>query len=140
MFDLTDLIADVENVQDLIVWDSTEETKLRIVDVRIGTDKNDHDYFMPVFEIADESGYKEFSKFYSIPDKAWMDEKKYASTARQLKKFSQCFELPIDQMFDTSGTVQRENFVGKTGWAVLGRENDSQYGDQNYVKQFVLGA
>jgi hypothetical protein len=139
MFDLSDLIEDLENVQELEVWETTEEVKLRIVDVRSGRDKNGHDYIMPIFEIANETGYKEFSKFIGIPDKSWMDEKKYHSTLRTIKKISQCFGIAPGDMFDSYGQPNTDYWVGITGWAILGVEETKEYGRQNYVRSFQSG-
>lgn len=136
MFDLDGLINDTEEVQELQAFKGTEEVKIRVTGVRTGTDKNSLNYFMPNFELVDEVGYKEFNKFYHVPDRDAMDAKKYNTCLLQLKRLVAAFDVDLGSMFDREGVVQEEALVGGETWAILGVEDRGEYGEQNYIKKF----
>lgn len=104
------------------------EYKLRILDVKEGTNKNGEPYLMPRFEICDVVGAKDFAKYLGLPSPS-MDAKKLNNTKYGLKTFMDAFE--IDYASDPA------DWVGSEGWAILGVEENEQYGPQNYVKKFV---
>lgn len=105
-----------------------EEYKLRIVDMREDTNKNGGPYIMPTFEVCDEIAAKTFTKYMGLPD-----ENTNAKTANNMKYrlqlFVECFQLDIKE--DT------KDWVGEEGWAILGIEEDEEYGNKNYVKKFI---
>jgi len=105
------------------------EYKLRILEVREGTNKSGGPYLMPRFEICDVVGAKDFSYYIGLPD-ASMDAKRLNNTKYKLKNFMDAFKLEY--------ASDPTDWVGSEGWAILGVENNEQYGDQNYVKKFVL--
>ena len=57
------------------------------------------------------------------------DEDKANNMKRGIKNFVQAFNIASE---DT------ETWVGSTCWAVLGIENDAEYGDKNLVKRFLV--
>jgi hypothetical protein len=107
------------------------EVELRIVDVKVANDKNGHLYMMPRFEVVGEPYSKEFTKFLGMPH-AEMDAKKKNQTLSALQAFERCFGCNLQQD-DT------DQIVGLTGWAILGVEETPEYGEQNYVKKFIVG-
>ena len=104
------------------------EYELRITEVKHGTDKNGNPYFMPRFEVVNEVGAKDFTKFYGIPVEA-DNAKKKNSKAWAIKALCEAFKL--DPRSDTN------EWIGATGWAILGVEESEQYGPQNYIKKLV---
>ncbi|KKL51831.1 hypothetical protein LCGC14_2291580 [marine sediment metagenome] len=125
------LDLDLSDAQEPQVAPANEEYKLRIVGVKVGVDKNSHDYFIPAFEIPDEPNYKEFSRFYGLPHKD-MNPKQLNSCKWQLKSFFEAFKV------DHSKKLNVENDLpGKTGWAILGVESVEEYGDKNYIKKLI---
>lgn len=122
-----------DNVVEPYVMPENSEVTLRIVDVKEGTDKNGNPYIMPRFEVEGEVGCKEFTKFLGLPNSE-MDAKKKNNALYALKQFFQAFGV------DPAGGVDVESLIGLTGYAILGVSDDPQYGEQNYVRRFVIGA
>lgn len=110
------------------------EYKLIIAEVKMDNDKNDEPYLMPRFEIEGQVGAKDFTKFLRIPHKG-LDEKKMNNAKLHLKRFADAFGINLAQPLDV------DDLAGLEGWALLGVDKgDSEYGPQNYVKQFITGA
>lgn len=110
--------------------DPDKEYKLRILDVRQADDKNGNPYVMPRFEIMDETGAKDFTYFMGLPNES-MDAKRKNTVLYRIKMFLEAFDLSPD--------TDPSEWVGAEGWAILGREDNDQYGEQNFVKKFVKG-
>ncbi len=111
--------------------DADKEYKIRIVDVKEGTDKNGNPYALPRLEILDELGAKDFTYFLGRPNPDTMDAKQINSAKHKIKTFLEAFD--IDSSADPS------DWVGSESWAILGMKEDEQYGEQNFVKKFVKG-
>lgn len=107
------------------------EAELRIVDVKVGNDKNGHLYLLPRFEVVGEPYAKEFTKFLGMPFDG-MDAKKKNQVLSNLQAFERCFGCNLQQD-DT------DQLIGLSGWAILGSEETPEYGEQNYVKKFIVG-
>ena len=104
------------------------EYELRIIEVKYGVDKNGNPYIMPRFEVINEVGAKDFTKFLGLPTNS-DDAKKKNSKAWAIRALCTAFKLNANSDTDT--------WVGATGWAILGVEENEQYGPQNYIKRFV---
>ncbi len=126
-----------ENFEDVVEPEAVEpgEYKLRILEVKVDTDKNDEPYVMPRFEIVDQPTAKDFTKFLRVPH-AGLDEKKMNNAKLYLKRWAECFGVDLSKEIDV------DELQGFEGWALLGLDpgTDSEYGPQNYVKQFIAGA
>ena len=118
MFDLDALINDVENTP-----------------VRTGEDKNGNPYFMPSFELS-EPGYKPFSKYFPIPHSG-MAAKDKQNANLGLRRFAECFDIDLREMFDHDGVVNENYLKGKTGWVILSTKDDAEYGLQNVIKKMM---
>jgi len=131
--------VDLENVVEPSTVPADAEYKLRIVDVKIDPstpdglprDKNGNSYLLPRFEILDEPTAKEFTRFIGLPNDS-MDAKKKNSSGYALKNFLAAFDL------EQSAMVDPQDMVGAEGWAILGLEESEQWGEQNYVKKFIV--
>lgn len=117
-----------DDVVEPTVAPADAEYKLRIVDVKEGTNKNGDAYLMPRFEILEVVGAKDFTKYLGLPT-ASMDAKKMNNAKYALKVFLDAFKLEY--------ASDPADWVGAEGWAILGVENNEQYGDQNFIKRFV---
>ena len=124
---LSDL--DLSDVVEPRVVEADQEYNLRISDVKKGTNKNGGPYLMPRFEIVGEVGAKDVSHYIGLPDSS-MDAKKLNNTKYRIKQFLEAFD--IDPQTDT------ESWVGAEGWAVLGIQDNEQYGEQNFIKRFQI--
>ncbi len=107
-----------------------KEYKIRILEVREGTDKNGNPYILPRFEILDEVGAKDFTYFMGLPNDN-MDAKRLNTVKFKIKNFLEAFNL--DPSTDPS------DWAGSEGWAILGMDDNEQYGEQNFIKKFVKG-
>lgn len=105
-----------------------KEYKIRIVDVREDTDKNGNPYIMPRLEVVDEPGAKDFTYFMGLP-RDDMDAKRKNAAKYRIKTFVEAFD--VDPKMDT------QDWVGAEAWAILGKEENDQFGEQNFVKKFV---
>lgn len=122
------LNLDLSDVVELHAVEPDKEYQVRLVEIREGVDKNNNPYLMPRFEILDEVGAQDFSQYFALPNST-MDAKRVNSAKLRLKQFIDCFGLDIAEAM--------ENWVGRTGWVILGIKEDEQYGPQNYIKRFV---
>ena len=123
----------MDDVQEPIAVDGDQEYKLYIVTCKMDTNKNDMPYILPRLEIIDEPLSREFTKYLPLPHNS-MTEKELNKTKLGLKRFFDAFDI------DSSAPVDVEELAGKEGWAILGVESSEEYGDQNYIKRFVVGA
>jgi hypothetical protein len=106
------------------------EYELRIVEVKQDTNKNGEPYILPRFEIVGEVGTKSVGRYMALPI-ASMDAEKLNKTKLGLKRFFDAMGI------DASGGVDLDALVGETVWAMLGLEEDEEYGEQNFVRRFV---
>jgi len=107
------------------------EYKLRIVSAVMGVDKNDHDYFLPSFEIPSEPYSKSFTKFYGVPHEG-MDAKQENAARFNLGAFKAAFGIDDGKKFSM------DEILGLEGWAILGLgKEDPEFGVQNYIKKFI---
>jgi len=107
------------------------EYKLRIVDVKtdpsfddgMPRNKNNEPYLLPRLQILDQPGNpKEFTKYIGLaPDSLW-----------KMNQFLKAFDMDADSL------DQPTDMVGSEGWAILGHEESDEWGEQNFVKKFII--
>jgi hypothetical protein len=124
---------DFENVVEPTTVPGDQEYKIRIVGATQSFDKNDNPYLLPRFEVVGEPTVKEFTKFLRLPHSG-LDEKQLNNAGFALKKFLAAFVL------DPSSLDSPEDLIGYEGWAILGLETTNDWGDQNFVKKFIVPA
>jgi hypothetical protein len=130
----TILDHDFGNVVEPRVVDADTEAELRIISVRVDTDKNGYPYMMPFFEVASDDYAKEFSHFIRLPHEE-QSAKEMNKTKYRLKTFYDAFGVDYSR-----GVNPVDDLPGKTGWAILGmRESDFTGEEENYVKRFIAG-
>ena len=125
---------DLENAQAPVVVDANSDVKLRIIGITVDKDKNGLDYIMPRFEISGNDFAKDFTTFLHVPNKenqSSMDSKKFERAKWAMKTFLATFGI------DASRPGDPEDWVGQEGWAILGKSDNDEYGEQNFVKKFV---
>ena len=132
MGDILDLTEEqMDDVPVLKLAEVNEEYQIKIISIIKGTDKNDTEYLMPFFEVADDPNIEEFSKYLPLPDDE-MSEKNRNRAKRDLNDFADCFG------FSWTSRVELDDLKGETGWAILGRsKDDAEYGIQNTIKKFI---
>ena len=122
------LDMDFNDVVAPTVAEPETEHKLRILSVKEGTDKNGNAYLMPKLEIPSVVGAKDFNYFIGLPH-GGMDAKQLNSAKYKLKTFMDAFGIEYSS--------EVSDWPGHEGWAILGVDQDEQYGEQNFVKRFV---
>ena len=136
-------MGDILNLANKAIGDAPEEqvlangteAQIRIMAYKLDKDKNDKNYFMPVFDVPDEPNVREFSKFMYIPDESWMDEKKFNRARRDFQEFGDAFGIDWD-----SGDIDLDSLIGTTAWAILGvKKADGDFPESNSVRKFVSG-
>ena len=125
--------VNVNEAHELEVVEPNQEYKLRIVDVRVGTDKNDDDYFMPRFEVVDRPYAKDFSYYVKKPKKETMNPRDFNNALLTVKHLCEAFGFDSSRPFDPE-----DSLPGLEGWAILGKKDSDEYGEQNVIKKFIV--
>lgn len=87
-------------------------------------------FFILSFDIPDEPYSKGFSQIFSVPTPD-MEPKRVNAVKWELDCFKRCFGV---------SEIDFNNLVGKTGYALLIKTTSAEYGDQNKVSKFIVGA
>jgi len=109
-----------------------EEYEVRIVSIDQRINKSGNPFIFPRFDIPTEPSAKDFTKYLPLPHSD-MTDKQVNNTKWGLKSFFDAFDV------DPSGQIDLEDLIGKTAWAILGVSEDEEYGEQNFIKRFVVG-
>jgi hypothetical protein len=112
------------------------EVKARIIAVREGvSDKNDAQWYQPVFDIPSEPLALEFNDFFwDLNDRNKLDEKSAARAVRKFKLFAEAFGIDYAKPFDWV-----DDLPGKEGWMILGVRKSEEFGDSNTVGKYIAG-
>lgn len=92
-------------------------------------EKDKGPYLYLIFELIEDPLAKNVQHVMMLP-KPGDDEKTRLRKLRAVKNFYTAFSIP------TSGSVNFAEYVGNTGWALLGEKEDEEYGMQNRVRRF----
>lgn len=110
------------------------EYKIRLIECEgVKENSSGNPYILPRFEIIDEPTSKDFTHYMALPN-ADMDAKQMNKTLARLKLFGEAFGI------DFSRAVDFDELAGLEGWAILGNKDDAEYGPQNFIKKFIVGA
>ena len=132
--DYSDLEKEISEAPEPTTLPRGSEVKARIISVRDGiSDKNDAQWYMPVFDVPAEPMVMEFSDFFwDLADRDKLDEKSQARSMRKFKVFAEAFGLDYSRPFSWE-----DDLVGLEGWVILGVRKTDEYGDQNTVSKYV---
>jgi hypothetical protein len=113
------------------------EYKVRITGFRkdnegniVRTSQNGNKYFITVFDIPDEPASKGLSHILSVPTED-MDPKRLNGVKWQLELLKRAFGLT---------EINFDSMIGREGYAMLTLDNDPEYGEQNRIQKFIVGA
>lgn len=108
------------------------EYQVQLVTFELATSKNDpnRQMFHLQLEVVGEPLVKTIGHWLLIPNDS-DDEKSVLRRKRAQRSFFEAFDIP------TSGRIEFEEHIGKTGWAILVEEENKEYGKQNRVRRFV---
>jgi len=134
--DYSDLEKEIENAPEPKILPRGSEVKARIISVREGiSEKNNAQWYQPVFDIPGEPLAMEFSDFFwDLKDRDKLDEKSSGRALRKFKMFAAAFGLDYSRPFSWI-----DDLVGSEGWVILGVKKDEEYGDKNTVSKYVSG-
>lgn len=132
--DYSDLEKEIEEAPKPKILPRGTEVKARIISMREGvSDKNNAQWYMPVFDVPDEPLAMEFSDFFwDLADRDKLDEKSAARSLRKFKDFADAFDIDFSRPFSWE-----DDLPGKEGWVILGVRKTDEYGDQNTVSKYV---
>ena len=134
--DYSDLEKEITEAPEPKILPKGSEVKARIISIRSGiSDKNDAQWYQPVFDVPSEPLAKEFNDFFwDLLDRNKLDEKSAARSIRKFKMFATAFDIDFTKPFDWE-----EDLIGLEGWIILGVKKDDEYGDSNTVSKYVAG-
>ena len=134
--DYSDLEQEIKDAPEPKILPRGSEVKARIVAVNSGiSEKNDAQWYMPVFDVPSESLAKEFNAFFwDLSERDKLTEKQAAAAMRSFKNFATAFELDYSRPFDWE-----DDLIGLEGWVILGVQKDDEYGDKNTISKYVSG-
>jgi len=132
--DYSNLEKEIDNVSEPKVLPRGTEVKARIINVRDGiSDKNNAQWYQPVFDVPNEPLAMEFSDFFwDLSDRDKLDEKSGIRAMRKFKMFAEAFGIDYSKPFSWT-----DDLVGKEGWVILGIRKSEEYGDQNTVQKYM---
>lgn len=132
--DYSSIEKEISDAPEPIILPKGSEVKARIIAVRSGiSDKNDAQWYQPVFDIPDEPLAKEFNDFFwDLSDCNKLEEKSALNAMRKFKNFANAFDLDYSKPFSWE-----DDLVGLEGWVILGVKKSDEYGDQNTVSKYL---
>ena len=111
------------------------EYNLVCVNAKIGQKSPDSQrYLLTYFEVSDVPTAKLVSHFNWIPDPSFNDPRQLNRNRVNLNKTLEALGIPND------GVLDLNEMVGAECVAVLRKEDDPQYGEQNRIRYFITGA
>lgn len=137
LVDYTDLEKDIADAPEPKILPRGSEVKARIIAVRGGiSEKNDCQWYQPVFDVPDDPMVIEFNAFFwdLAEARGKIDDKQYQRALNQFKNFAAAFGIDYSRPFSWD-----DDLLGLEGWMILGVKKDDEYGDSNTVKKYVVG-
>lgn len=137
LVDYTDLEKDIAEAPEPKILARGSEVKARIIAVRGGiSDKNNCQWYQPVFDVPDDPMVIEFNAFFwdlaDARDK--IDDKQFQRSLNTFRNFAAAFGIDYSRPFNWE-----DDLLGLEGWMILGVKKDDEYGDSNTVKKYVVG-
>lgn len=89
--------------------------------------------FQVRFEIVGHDLSKEIGQYIEIPNKKLGNDKRYNRSLYNLQEFFAAFNI------DPGPHDPVEEWPNKTGYVILSRSEDPQYGTQNRIRKYMSG-
>ena len=134
--DYSDIEKDIKEAPEPKILPRGSEVKARIIGCRSGvSDKNDCQWYQPIFDVENDPLVIEFNDFFwDLADKEKLDAKQSNRALTKFKNFAAAFDLDYSRPFDWE-----EDLINLEGWVILGVKKSDEYGDQNTVSKYVTG-
>lgn len=111
------------------------EYRVQVTDAKLDvSDNTGGQYLLLRLEVPSEPTSKDFTEVFMLPTSEDSEKQRIKRLSRVKKA---CNALGYD--YSAYGGLDPEAFKGLEGWAHLGVETDSQYGEQNRVREWVKG-
>ena len=136
MTDYSDMEKEIATAQEMTILPRGSEVLARIIAVREGiSDKNNAQWYQPVFDVPDQPLAPEFNDFFwDLADRDKLNEKQAARALSDFRIFAEAFGLDYSKPFSWE-----DDLVGLEGWCILGVKKDEEYGDKNTISKYVTG-
>jgi hypothetical protein len=133
--DYSDLEKDIKDAPEPKTLPRGSEVKARIINVREGvSDKNDAQWYQPIFDVPSDPMVMEFNDFFwDLSDRDKLDAKQAQRSLYKFQKFATAFGLDYSRPFDWI-----DDLIGLEGWVILGVKKSEEFGDQNSVTKYVV--
>jgi hypothetical protein len=133
--DYSDMEEEIRHAPELKILPRGSEVRARIINVREGvSDKNDAQWYQPVFDVPADPLVNEFNDFFwDLTDRDKLDEKAAARAMTKFKNFATAMGLDYSRPFDWV-----DDLVGLEGWVILGVKKSDEYGEQNTISKYVV--
>lgn len=133
MSDYSDFSNEISSAPEPSILRPNTEVKARIVSVRTGTsDKNDCNWYQPIFDVPEDPMIMEFNDFFWELDREKLTPKQFQRELYKFKQFATAFEIDFSRPFSWT-----DDLPEKEGWLIVGVKKSDEYGDQNTVKKYV---
>jgi hypothetical protein len=124
------LDVDTENAPEFKSLPEGTEVEVRIVKAEVKNSQKGDPMLALRFDIPSEPYSKDINHFIMLPNNQDTDKVK-AQKQNRLKEFKAAFNLP------PAGPISTDDMEGGSAWAILGEEDNSEFGKQNKIKRFV---
>ena len=110
--DYSSLEKEIEDAPEPKILKAGEEVFARIIAVREGiSDKNNAQYYQPVFDVPDDPMVLEFNDFFwCLSEKDKVDPKQYSRNLHKFKTFAEAFNLDYSRPFSWEDDLPRQDF------------------------------
>lgn len=134
--DYSELEKEISDAPEPKILPRGSEVKARIIAVREGiSDKNNAQWYQPVFDVPDDPMVIEFNDFFwDLADREKLDAKSAQRALYKFQKFAAAFSLDYSRPFSWE-----DDLIGLEGWVILGIRKSDEYGDSNSVTKYVVG-
>ena len=129
-YDESYLDLNLQDAQDLITVDA-DEYELKVEDAKIG--KKNEPYLLARCSIINVPNAKDITHVMMLPLPDKDDEREINRKKLRIRDFMAACGV------DYSGKIDLAGLKGATFWAILTKEEDPQYGEQNRIRRVIVG-
>lgn len=134
--DYSDIENEINDAPEPKIMPRGSEVNIRIIAINEGiSEKNNCRWYMPVFDVPNDSMVIEFNDFFwDLADRGKLDAKAAQKALYKFQKFAAAMGLDYSRPFSWA-----DDLIGLEGWAILGVQKDEEYGDKNKISKYVTG-
>jgi hypothetical protein len=128
------LDINLEDAEAEVVVDADTECRLVVIDARLDKSKKPgaDPYLRIDWDVADYDNAPDIATFNTLPTGRSGEEKKDKRRRWNIRQKYDALQAPY------AGQLDPSDLVGLEAWAILGVSESDEYGEQNYIKKFVI--